>query len=225
MSKATNTRLSSPDRYDKANAVKLAEEEALVRQASRGNSTAFTKLYEYYIDLIYRYIYLRVGNISEAEALTNETFTRALEGLLHGRYTWRGKPFGAWLYGIAMNVLQEDNRGSMRASMTERLDYLAEHSDPLDEQPDPLDSFLQKEEQSVLWQLIKELLMEEQRILVFRHVYELSYAEIAERLGRSENACKQLHYRVLKKLRLKAQEVELWTEVTKGTFRGTQDRI
>jgi hypothetical protein len=34
-------------------------------------------------------------------------------------------------------------------------------------------------------------------------------------LSRGENACKQWHYRVLKKLKLKAQEVDLWTEVPK----------
>jgi RNA polymerase sigma-70 factor, ECF subfamily len=195
--------------------MQLDAEAALVRQASQGDSIALTKIYELYIDDIYSFCYSRVGNISEAENLTSETFTRALEALSHGHFTWQGKPLGAWLYGIAANVVREYMRKSMNAPIIEELDHLLAHNEPESEQPDMLETLIQKEKQDAIWQLIKELTVEEQRILVLRHGYELSYAEIAERLGRGENACKQFHYRVLKKLKLKAQEVDLWTEVPK----------
>jgi RNA polymerase sigma-70 factor (ECF subfamily) len=194
--------------------VKLAQEAALVRRASQGDAIALTKLYETHIDDIYRFCYSQVRNISDAETLTSETFLRAIEALSQGHFTWQGKPFGAWLYGIASRVVQEYRRKSLNLAITEEIDPGSESTEPVSEQPEVLDIILQREERDALWQLVKELTIEEQRILVFRHVYDMSYAEIARRLGSSENACKQAHYRVLKKLKLKAQEVDLWNQVT-----------
>ena len=68
------------------------------------------KLYERNIDRVYHYFYSRVSNVSEAEVLTSETFTRAIEALTRGHYIWIGAPFGAWLLGIGAHVLQERNR-------------------------------------------------------------------------------------------------------------------
>ena len=191
-------------------------EAALTRQASLGDPIAFTKLYELYIDDIYHYCYSRVGDIFEAENSTSETFTRALEALSQKHFTWQGKPLGAWLHGIAANVVHEHIRKSMKMSFIDELDHVLPPNEPVSEQPDMLETVIQREKQDAIWQLLKEFSVEEQQLLVLRYSYELSYAEIAKRLGRSENACKQLHYRVLKKLKLKAQEIDLWSEVTRN---------
>src|SRR5581483_12374647 len=66
------------------------------------------------------------------------------------------------------------------------------------------DVFLFKGEEDALWRLTKDLSLAQQRLLVFRHVDHLSFSEIAKRLGRSENACRQLHYRALTNLKHKA---------------------
>src|SRR5690242_8543335 len=72
------------------------EEAALVRRVQHGEAQAFERLYTDHLDLVYRYIYRRVESVSEAESLTAETFTRGLEALLKGHYSWQGKRFGAW---------------------------------------------------------------------------------------------------------------------------------
>jgi RNA polymerase sigma-70 factor (ECF subfamily) len=219
MSEAENSLPLPRDRLDKRSEVWLAEEAGLVRRASQGDSAALTKLYELYIDLLYRYIFSRVHNVYEAQTLVSETFTRAIVALSsRGRYTWQSKRFGAYLYGIAGNVLLERNRKLKNGPLSEELDRALEGHEPMSPEPDALDALVQREEQAALWQLIKELALEEQRILILRHVYELPYADIAQVLGRSENACKQFHYRVLRKLKLKAQETDLWAEVTQGEF-------
>ena len=224
MSEVENTLPPPRDRLDKQSEVRLAEEAELVRRAKQGDSVALAKLYENYIDQIYRFIYNWVRNVYEAQTLTSETFTRAIEALSRGRYTWQDKRFGAWLYGIARNTLLERQRKLKQGPVTEELDRVLETHEPSSQEPDALDTLVQREEQTALWQLIKELALEEQRILILRHVYDLSYADIAQGLGRSENACKQLHYRVLRKLKLKAQETDLWTEVTQGEF-GSKRKI
>src|SRR6266487_4191255 len=192
-----------PDPLQRANEFRIAQETEWARLASEGDSVALTNLYETYIDSVYRYMYIRVDNISEAEELTSETFTRAIEGLLLDKSSLQGYSFRSWLFDIASNLLKEHYWKNQKSEV---LDNSLKHTEQTDENADLVDSFLREEEQEALWQMIKELPTEEQSILVMRHVYELSYAEIAQRLGRSENACKQLHYRSLKKLKLKAQE-------------------
>src|SRR6266496_121190 len=99
-----------PDRFDKEEEVRLAEEEEWVQRVSQGDQDALIRLYGRYFDPVYRYFSTRVRGVSEAERLTTETFTQAVEALLRGHATWHGRPFGAWLYDIASNVLQEQNR-------------------------------------------------------------------------------------------------------------------
>jgi RNA polymerase sigma-70 factor (ECF subfamily) len=195
---------------------RLAEEEARVRRASQGDRDAVLELYEHYLDALYGYFRKRVGNKPEAETLTSETFTRAIERLLHGQYTWRGKSFGFWLFGIAKKVLQERRRELKNESATEELDNLIGRNEPLNEEEDVLDTIVQQEERDALWQLVHELPDAEQRILVLRHAQGLTYAEIAKYLKRSENACKQLHYRALTNLRRKVHESGLWSEAKEG---------
>jgi RNA polymerase sigma-70 factor, ECF subfamily len=209
--------------FENQDEVRLAEEAELVRRVSQGDSVALVKLYENYLDPIYRYIFSWVHNVYEAQTLTSETFTRAIEALSRGRYTWQNKSFGVFLNGIATKIHLERSRKLKNAPATEELDQALESHELVSQEPDVLDALVQKEEQAALWQLIKELAVEEQRVLIMRHVYDLPYADIAQLLGRSESACKQLHYRVLRKLKLKAQETDLWTEVTKGKFGGRRE--
>src|SRR5712691_8070587 len=121
-----------------ADETRLAEEAARVRRASQGDQDALLELYEQYIDPLYGYFYKRVRSRSEAEVLTSETFTRAIEGLLHGQYTWRGKPFGSWLFGIAARVLQERGRELEKTSVIDDLNSLLERNELLSEEEDVL---------------------------------------------------------------------------------------
>ncbi len=200
------TKPLSPSPLDE---VKLAQEEEWVQRASQGDQDALIKLYERNIDRVYHYFYNRISNVSEAEVLTSETFTRAIEALLRGHYVWRGAPFGAWLLGIGAHVLQERTRGLKHTPLTEEgLDDLEYSLSPSVER-DVLDIIVEREERDALWQLVRELPVVEQQVLIMRHKDDLSYAEIARRLQRSEAACKQLHYRALTKLKDKAHAAGL----------------
>lgn len=198
-----------------ADETRLAEEAARVRRASQGDQNALIEIYEQSFDPIYGYFYKRTSK-SEAEALTSETFTRAIEGLLHGQYTWRGKPFISYLFGIAARVLKEHRRELNNTSGSDSLDDLLEHNEPLSEEEDVLSILVRREESGDLWGLVRALPVAERRILILRHADGLSYAEIAQRLKRSVNACKQLHYRALENLKRKAHESGLWSEAREG---------
>jgi RNA polymerase sigma-70 factor, ECF subfamily len=197
----------SPNPLDE---VKLAQEAERVQRAIQGDQDALIMLYESNIDRVYRFFCGKVRSVSEAEALTSETFVRAIDALMRGHYEWRGVPFGAWLIGgIAVRLLQEHNRESKNASLTGPLNDL-ERYESLNGEVDILDTIVEQEERDTLWQLVRDLPIAEQQILVMRHVYNLPYAEIAKSLKRSEVACKQLHYRALSKLRDKVRASGLW---------------
>jgi RNA polymerase sigma-70 factor (ECF subfamily) len=206
---------SSPGPREEGEA-QLAEEARLVQRAMEGDARAFAALYEANLDAVYRYIYRRLESVFEAENLTSETFTRAVDLLAQGRYKSQGKPFAAWLFGIAAKVLQERYRSLKSTPVMEDLHDILEHSELVSGEDDILDSIVQREEYSALWQLVEELPVRERSVIILRHVYELSYAQIAERLGGGEDACKQLHYRALKKLRRKAQGADLLGDVSRG---------
>lgn len=176
----------------------FVDEAALVECAQR-DRLAFGPLYDRHFERVYRFAYRRTARHPDAEDVTAETFRRALEGL--GRYQPRGSPFGSWLFAIAANVLRERTRTNRNGQAYQCIDSLGEDREPADGDPATLDGLVQKEEANALWQLVGELPSDLRRTLVLRYAWDLSYAEIAGRLGRSEAACKQLVYRALKRLR------------------------
>src|SRR6185312_14466027 len=94
----------------------IRQEAQLVEKVLQGDSTALEKLYETYVEMVYGYIFKRVKNEGDAQSLTSDIFLRAIEGLMQGRYSPQGKPFGAWLSGIAHNVHSEWKRKRSRES-------------------------------------------------------------------------------------------------------------
>ena len=62
---------------ERAEAAK-AEAWELVRAAQDGDSSAFGRLYDRYVDVVYRYVLFRLGDRDLAEDVTSETFLRAL---------------------------------------------------------------------------------------------------------------------------------------------------
>ena len=82
------------------------DDAALVKHASN-DAEAFAVLYHRYLTPVYRYLYRRLGNEKDAEDLTAQVFTEALEGL--AVYRERGR-FASWLFTIARNVATDHFR-------------------------------------------------------------------------------------------------------------------
>ncbi len=185
---------------DGAHAI-AGDEEALVRRA-RSDREAFGLLYDRYVDRLYRFAYRQTRDYSDAEDVTAETFRRAFEA--RQGFQPRGKPFGAWLFAIAANVLREHARARHARRPDQPVDDLRDEEEPTDDAPQAIDLVIRQEDAGSLWGLVRLLPLDMQRVLVLRYAWGLSYADIARRLGRSDVACKQLAYRALKALRVQA---------------------
>ena len=76
----------------------------LVNDSICGNKESFSKLVTMYSEAILRMVVAKVGDMSLAEDIAQETFLRAYRNLESFRHTGN---FGAWLRGIAQNCIRE----------------------------------------------------------------------------------------------------------------------
>jgi len=167
---------------------------ALVELAQGGDTDAFGLLYERYVDLVYRYIYVRVGFPHLAEDLTSETFIRALRRI--DSFSWQGKDIAAWLVTIARNLIT-DNVKSARF----RLEVTTADMIDADRRVDgPENEVLANLRDTRLFEAIKTLKPEQAECVVLRFMQGMSLAETALVIGKSEGAVKQLQLRAMRAL-------------------------
>ena len=91
------------------------DEQATVEAAQRGNQVALARLYEHYFPRVYRYASVRLANSEDAEDVTEEIFLRVIDNI--DGFSFRGFPFGAWVFRIARNeVVSHVRRQKVRAA-------------------------------------------------------------------------------------------------------------
>ena len=167
---------------------------ALIGRA-KNDPEAFGILYERYVGQVYNYIFYRTGNHQDAEDLTARTFYRALKHV--GRYVDRGAPFSAYLYRIAHNLVANWHRDTSRRQIYP-FDELVTAALRREEPPAVAE---EKEEQRQLLGVLRRLPADRQQLLILKFVEQMSNAEIAAVMRRTEGAVKSLYHRTLLALR------------------------
>jgi RNA polymerase sigma-70 factor (ECF subfamily) len=176
----------------------LDRDRALVEEARRDPS-GFDALYRRYLAQVYSYAYYELGDHHEAEDATERTFLAALANL--DRFEERARPadgdgsstFRVWLFRIARNVVSNQRRGRRRHPQAP-IEAAALVADPLDIEG----GVAVRDEAAAAWQAVGRLPADRRRAVVLRFVEEMSTAEIAGVLGRSEGAVRVLIHRALR---------------------------
>ena len=161
-----------------------------IRRAQTGDETAVAQIYDAYVKPIYRYHHSRVGNAVDAEDLTSQTFMAVIETL--PRYQDRGR-FTAWIFQIARNKAMDHFRGNHNESHVTEL-----VADTV--QADALDAIDYSESRAKLKALMRMLNEDERELLRLRFTAELSFVQIGQLLGRSEDAARKSIRRILDRL-------------------------
>ncbi len=170
----------------------VSEERELVLRSIRHDQQAFGQLYDRFVDKIYKYIYYRVNSKTEAEDLTAHVFLKSWEAI--GNYRWTDRPFGAWLYRIAHNVV---------------VDYFRTHRDiaSLDDATatehigsDFEDVIEHQMTADTLRIALSRLTHDQQEVIILKFLEGHNTAEIAEILGKQEGAVRTLQHRALTRL-------------------------
>jgi RNA polymerase sigma-70 factor (ECF subfamily) len=175
----------------------VPDEENLVRRAQQRDEKAFSQLYEAYFDRIYRYIRIRIGDVTEAEDMTQQVFLKVLQSI--SSFRWTGKPFSAWLFRIAHNQVVDHLRKKSKRTTV-----------PIEDAP-PMASTSREPEDVVAMKLEMEQvaiaargLTEAQReVISLRFAGGMSIAEVAKTMGKTEGAIKALQHSGILMLRKK----------------------
>jgi len=177
---------------------------AIVSRAQAGDPEAFGQLYDRYVDLIYRYVYYRVGNKAQAEDFVSETFLRALRRI--SSFSWQGRDFAAWLVTIARNLIADHYKsGRYRLEVT-----TAEMLDADQAQDGPESAVLDSLTNATLLDAVRRLGGEQQECIVLRFLQGMSVTETALAMGKTDGAIKALQYRAVRTLsRLLPREMVL----------------
>jgi RNA polymerase sigma-70 factor (ECF subfamily) len=175
------------------------EERSWVEKARAGNtserSDAAGWIYERYFDRIYRYVYLKLGDPTDAEDLTEQVFLKMIESV--GSFQWQGSSFASWLYRIAHNQVVDFLRQRSRRPQTP----LEPVSDVLpSEKNDPHEHAERRDFAGHLVEAMVDLTDLQAQVIVLKFGSDLSNAQVAEILDRTEGAVKALQYSALQKL-------------------------
>ena len=171
---------------------------------SRGAKSSFSDVYDELSPQVLRFFARRTRNGEDAFDLTAETFAKAFEK----RHDFRGRSEGeaaAWIWTIARNELARYHRTrTVELSALRRIGL---------ERPEPSDAELRRVEELTARELAREhvklavasLPADQQEVIRLRFDLELSYPDIAERLGVSHEVVRTRASRAMRSLRSSEQ--------------------
>lgn len=180
------------------------EVDALVAAAAGGDRAAIHGLLSLIHPRIVRYCRGRIGRnetFASADDVAQEVCLAVITAL--GTYRDQGRPFLAFVYGIASHKVADARRAAAR----NRSDPVAEFPDEADLDIGPELRALNGESAGTVLELIRSLPKKQHDILVLRIVVGLSADETAEAVGSTPGAVRVAQHRALARLR----------ELVKGT--------
>jgi RNA polymerase sigma factor (sigma-70 family) len=157
--------------------VESMSDAALVELVVSGDQEVFAVLVERYKDAVQNLAYRMLGNVTEAEDVTQETFVRAYTQL--GTYKPVHK-FSTWLLSIASHLaIDQLRRRRFLALPLEDVPFL-------EWLPDmgvgPEQFALQGEQQDEIQEYLQMLPSKYRAVIVLRYWYDFSYEEISQAL-------------------------------------------
>lgn len=167
--------------------------EELVLRSQKGDSEAFSKLYDEYFAPMYRYIFYKV-NHSETDDILETLFLKAWENIKSYKKR-KNVSFKSWLFRIAHNLVVDHYRLSRtHQELDPRLRDTKRDSDPVDCAARSLNNESLKSALSKLKKKYRD-------IIILKFINELENEEIARILKKSEGSVRILQFRALKALK------------------------
>jgi RNA polymerase sigma-70 factor (ECF subfamily) len=200
MARPALRRVARPEEADRPRLARLDLDRPLV-DAAKADPARFDALYRKYVAQVYNFAVYELGDHHEAEDATERTFLSALAGLTG--FEERARPedgagastFRIWLFRIARNVVAERRRRRRRRPEAP-LDLATAAPDPADLEA----TVVRREAAAAAWRAVDRLTGDRRQAVVLRFVHEMTTAEIAAVLGRSEGAVRVLIHRGLRRV-------------------------
>ena len=161
---------------------------AAVARAKDGDADALRYLYLRYADNVYGYVCSIVRDEYEAEDVTQHIFAKLMTSL--AQYEPRVVPFSAWILRVAHNAAIDHVRTRRPVPVEE-----VRGADVADDGDGGRERFAD------LRLALAALPAEQRDVIVLRFLVGLTPGEVAERIGRSEDAVHGLQHRGRRRLR------------------------
>lgn len=173
----------------------IQRQEGLLAERASRDRQAFAILYDRYFNRIYNYLRFRCSDPETADDLAAQVFERALANI--NSYRPDTAPFGAWLFAIARNALNDHLRAQQRWSWLpiDGLRRIAGHG------PGPEESLVTQETQDELLSALEKLSQRERDLIALKFVGGLNNRQIAGMSGLSESNVGVILYRSMHRLR------------------------
>ena len=165
----------------------------IVRRAQEYDEPAVEALYQKYYPKIYNYAFMQMGDAQAAEDLASDVMLKMIESM--HKYTFRGLPFGAWVFRIARNRLIDLHRRRRRRG---EVDLSGTLSSALASPQVLAERALERGQIQVA---LKHLTDEQRQVIVLKFIQGFDNRSIGKIMGRSEGAIKSLQHRALGALR------------------------
>jgi RNA polymerase sigma-70 factor, ECF subfamily len=172
---------------------------AVVAEAMAGDRDALGEVLETIRPIVVRYCRARVGLMERsglsAEDVAQEVCLAAVMAL--PRYRDRGRPFLAFVYGIAAHKVADAYRAAGR-DLAYPTDSIPEHRSA---EPDPEQAALEADSVTRMSELLEILPDKQREILILRVVVGLSAEETAGAVGSTPGAVRVAQHRALARLK------------------------
>jgi RNA polymerase sigma-70 factor, ECF subfamily len=176
--------------------VDLTQEKQLV-EAAKKNAENFGRLYDFYFPKVYAFVAAKVRDRDDAEDITGDIFMKVLENL--PRYEWRGLPFGAWVFRIARNTLNDYYEKSAKTRTTD-IDTAYGVSED-EEKTSPHKKAAKEELAGRVKEILADLPERELNVIQLKFFSEMNNREIMHITGLSESNVAVIIYRTLRKIK------------------------
>lgn len=143
------------------------------------------EIYKRYSQIVYHFLFVKCRDPALAEDLMQETFLKALEAI--DSFDGNCK-LSTWLCQIAKHLLYQYWEKNNRIR-TEEFDEEPQSADDTERQ------VIAKIELMDVWEKLQKLSLDMRKVVELRVLGDLSYREIGEILGKSENWARVTFYR------------------------------
>ncbi len=169
----------------------------LVGQARAGDRAAFAEVFQLSVRSVTRYVGAILRDTTQTEDVVAQTYLEAWRQLPRLRELDR---FNAWILRIAHNRAIDELRRP-EAGPLEDADGL---SAPTDAQPEEV--LLRQADVDKVRDALLQLPADHREVVALRFMDGLSHSEVAQQMGRTEEASRALLYRALRRLRRLLEE-------------------
>ena len=163
------------------------EIEALIQRCLHGDQLAWDAIVEQYRRKVFNVAYKFVGRHEEAEDLTQDIFLKVFKSL--GTFDRRAN-FQTWLISVSRNLCIDHYRSVRQERLT--IDRRVDPNEltPASNEPGPIAAIEQQDRVALLREALAALPEPLRVAVLMRDLQELSYQEIAGRLGLPEGTVK-----------------------------------